>query len=892
MKRPSPQPASPATSLSPSHAMRMFGGIGRSLLAAFLILTLISIVLVGGATAVVGFDALRQAALARLSSVADLKQQAIQDWIVERQNDLGVIRSDPALSALMQTALSEPENADAVNALVTRLSAQTGSGQPFGSLFLIDAHDQSHVSTDPTQVGKVHSGKPYLVQGRLGPYVSSPYFDLTLGANQIAVAAPVQDRNGQALGVLVGQTNLDHLSKIVLSGSGLGSTGESYLVSRNFRFLTQTRFTPAEDVLPLAGVRSRLGDPAASSGQDIYENYAGASVAGVYRFIPGLEVYLLTEQAVAEVLTQAQRALLASAAISLVATGIAAAGAYLTTRRLTRPIVDLTQTVMRVTEGDLQQTATIERRDEIGVLAQAFNRMTTQLRESIGTLETQVQARTEQLRASADVGRAAASILDPDRLLREVTSLITERFGFYYTAIFTLDEDRRYAVLREATGEAGQTLKARGHRLEVGGRSMVGYATANLQPRVALDVGQEAVRFANPLLPETRSEIALPLVAGGRVLGALDVQATQAAAFDENSIAVLQSMADQVAVALANAQSFDTIQATLQATTRLYDLSRALSAATSAHVAYAAVIQPQARLQGLDRLDLLLVAARTPSGEPLEYRVAAEWDAPTGAHVEPGRIYTSEQLPLISLADQASMVLVRNADDPQVPLPTRRILEGSGWKAVLLAPLLVRNQFEGLLIAAARRPLNFEDIDTRYVQSITEQLAVVLNGLRSHEESRLALERIALLNQRLSGEAWRHYLASAQQLLVESGRAPETGSGNRLAAPIVVRGETLGTLELEDADAQRQWTDEERNLLSTFSAEVALAIENARLIEQTQRRAAREKQLNQIAERLRQAAGINSILRIAAEELGQALETSHANVRLGTPASVTLPRKT
>jgi GAF domain-containing protein len=129
-------------------------------------------------------------------------------------------------------------------------------------------------------------------------------------------------------------------------------------------------------------------------------------------------------------------------------------------------------------------------------------------------------------------------------------------------------------VLRAATGAAGRALQERGHKLDVGGESMVGTATATRQPRIALDVGQEPVRFANPLLPNTRSEIALPLLIGDRVLGALDVQSTQEAAFDEASVAVLQSMADQVAVAIANAQSFETIQRALETTTRLYEASR------------------------------------------------------------------------------------------------------------------------------------------------------------------------------------------------------------------------------------------------------------------------------------------------------------------------------
>ncbi len=111
-------------------------------------------------------------------------------------------------------------------------------------------------------------------------------------------------------------------------------------------------------------------------------------------------------------------------------------------------------------------------------------------------------------------------------------------------------------MLEAGTGEAGRQMKEAGHRLEVGGMSMVGAACARREARIALDVGDEAVRFDNPLLPDTRSEMALPLIAGDRVLGALDVQSTEPAAFSQEDIAVLQLVADQVAVAIANARLF------------------------------------------------------------------------------------------------------------------------------------------------------------------------------------------------------------------------------------------------------------------------------------------------------------------------------------------------
>jgi GAF domain-containing protein len=194
--------------------------------------------------------------------------------------------------------------------------------------------------------------------------------------------------------------------------------------------------------------------------------------------------------------------------------------------------------------------------DEIGEVTIYFNRMISRLDELQQTLEKRVAERTDQLRASNEVGRIASTILDPDTLINRVVELITESFDYYYAAIFLIDENEHWAELKAATGSAGKILLERHHRLQITRTSMVGTAVSMREPQVALDVGVAAVRFNNPLLPNTRSEIALPLVVAGRVIGALDVQSIRGADFNPDIISTLQSMANQVAIAIENARLF------------------------------------------------------------------------------------------------------------------------------------------------------------------------------------------------------------------------------------------------------------------------------------------------------------------------------------------------
>jgi len=171
--------------------------------------------------------------------------------------------------------------------------------------------------------------------------------------------------------------------------------------------------------------------------------------------------------------------------------------------------------------------------------------------------------RAAQLQAVAEVGRAIAQVRDPDELLPQVTELVSRHFGYYHVGIFMLDQARRYAVLRAANSEGGRRMLARNHKLAVGRQGVVGYVTSTGEPRIALDVGADAAHFANPDLPDTRSEVALPLQIGGQIIGALDVQSVEPEAFDEQDVAVLSALADQVAIAIENARLFQQSQEAL-----------------------------------------------------------------------------------------------------------------------------------------------------------------------------------------------------------------------------------------------------------------------------------------------------------------------------------------
>jgi GAF domain-containing protein len=330
----------------------------------------------------------------------------------------------------------------------------------------------------------------------------------------------------------------------------------------------------------------------------------------------------------------------------------------------------------------------------------------------------QTGKRAEQLSIIADVARSAISIEDVDRLLPYISKLISERFNFYHVGIFLMDEQKQFSILRASNSAGGAKMLAQGHRLMVGEQGMVGFVAQSGQARIASDVGADAVFFTNPYLPDTHSEIALPLKSGNNVIGVLDIQSTKDNAFLNDDIATLSILADQVSIAILNAFSYEESQRALR----------------------------------------------------------------------------------------------------EAEISSNR-LSGEAWKGY-------REQIQ------AR--------GYRY------------DGVKSEAVKEVSLSR------------------------------NEDGS---LYIPVQLRGQTIGRLKLKASDATRKWTDDERAIIESTAERVAIAMEGARLLEEAQKRAARESFLSDIGAKLGTSFQLDSILRDTVEELGQNLQGSTVSFQLINPSA-------
>ncbi len=191
---------------------------------------------------------------------------------------------------------------------------------------------------------------------------------------------------------------------------------------------------------------------------------------------------------------------------------------------------------------------------------------------------TVLEQRSGQLKVAAEVSRAASEILDPTQLGQQVVDLVCERFHIYYAGLFLVDDKSEWAVLTGASGEAGKKMLENGHKLRIGNTSMVGWSIYNRQPRIALDVGEDSVQVINPLLTETRSELALPLITRGQTIGALNIQTNKRAAFGKEEVSIFQTMAGQLANAILNARLYAQLQRELEERKRIEEEIRKLNA--------------------------------------------------------------------------------------------------------------------------------------------------------------------------------------------------------------------------------------------------------------------------------------------------------------------------
>jgi signal transduction histidine kinase len=330
-----------------------------------------------------------------------------------------------------------------------------------------------------------------------------------------------------------------------------------------------------------------------------------------------------------------------------------------------------------------------------------------------------LQHRSTQLQTAAEVSKSASMILDPVTLIGQTVRLIQEHFEFYYVGLFLLDESNEYAVLQAGTGEVFDKMIEAGHKLKVNGPSMVGWCTSHGEARIALDVGEEAIRFNNPLLPETRSEMALPLISRGRCIGALSVQSTEPDAFSEEDVAVLQTMVDQVAIAIENVRLLEAERSRAAELETLRRASLHVTSSLELQPVLEAIIEHALRLVSADNAHIFLY-----DGEDLTFG-AAMWAG--GLQREPFAVPRPRGL-TYTVARSGERVVISDVD-------THSMFKDRRWGgAVAGFPLRVGDDVCGVMNIAFEQPHVFTESELNVLGLLADQAAIAIHNAHMHQQ--------------------------------------------------------------------------------------------------------------------------------------------------------------
>ncbi len=607
-------------------------------------------------------------------------------------------------------------------------------------------------------------------------YISPIYVDLVSNEPLMIITFPEIDVLNGFEGTLVAEMNLKFTWQLI-EQLKIGETGLAYVVDKNGNLIAYrdtARILKGENVSRLKPVSAFIQTPASAGPADLglyYTGITGATVVGTYVPLGTPDWAVVIEVGWEEAYGEVVRDTLLGSGIVLVIALLTGLVGLSIARRLAAPLVTLTETANRITGGEMDLRAEVGGPQEVVSLAAAFNSMTAQLKQTLAGLEQRVEERTRDLALAAEVGRAVSQVRDLDTLLTQAVELIRARFNLYYVQIYLTDPTGRLLVLRAGTGAVGVELMRRGFRLPIGPGSINGAAAADKRPIIVADTAASPLFRPNSLLPETRSEMVVPLLAGSRVVGVLDIQSDQTEVLTPESLSAFEALAGQLVVAIENAALF-----TQAETARAEIEKQARRLIHTGWESFLITLQNKERVeyryepetaQATEASGAETNALATPimlTGEQigtLKLEGAAEWSENEAEIVQAVARQAARQLENIRLlaqaeqyrheAEQAARSLIRENwadylaaahtppgfayDGNEVsPLASEATAEAP---AAFTAPLTVRDEMIGEL---SLENVSETGVDAaEIIDSVAAQLSTHIENLRLNQQTRLAL---------------------------------------------------------------------------------------------------------------------------------------------------------
>lgn len=521
------------------------------LIFSYILLTIVPVFLIANFISTWHKNDLENYVSAQLVSIADIKRDQIENWLADSNAVMRFLLSGPMREVLVEFS-RQPEidsaTQDAVGQVLQSTIADAQSSRPiFKSLFLYRLDGRVIAASDQALVDRILLQQPYFQASLRDDYIQAPFYTPSSTELVMIVTQRLFDQDGRFVAVMGGELDLSILHAIMLSHSGLGSTGETYLVSKDSRYLiTPSRFSG----YPMTQAYSSYGIDQAHAGNEgsgIYQSYRSedSTVLGVYRWIPELQAGLLAELSDKEALAGARNAKFFSALLSLIFCVVALFLGLWVASRISRPIVELTRTAAAITQGDLDRRVHVKASNEIGELSTAFNIMTAQLQQNVTHLEERVIERTAALQDALgerdktlrELQEAFKTQESLQRTIRKLSSPVLPVLKglVVMPLIGVIDSERATLIVSELLNEI-QKHQARIAILDITGVPIIDTETA----RVLLTAASAArLLGTETLLVGIRPEIAQVIVSIG-----IDFSSLRTYADLESGIAYVLSRKD------------------------------------------------------------------------------------------------------------------------------------------------------------------------------------------------------------------------------------------------------------------------------------------------------------------------------------------------------------
>ncbi|MBN1563493.1 MAG: GAF domain-containing protein, partial [Anaerolineae bacterium] len=616
-------------------------------------------------------------------------------------------------------------------------------------------------------------------------------------------------------------------------------------------------------------------------------------IVGLSSFTVGDQAFaVVAELTTDEAYRKSNEALQTTSIMAFVVLVLVAAGGYYFSQRIARPIGELATVARQIGGGDLNVKAKSGGSYEIATLSDTFNSMTAQLASVIGSLEDRVAARTQDLFLTLEVGQLAARIYQQAELLPRVADFIRERFDLYYTQIYLVDEAGRYAYLEAGTGEVGRQLLERGHRLDLSETSIVARTYQSQRPVLVMDTDASDIHRPNPLLPETRSEVAIPLIVGDQTLGVLDMQAREAEIFHEDNLPVFEAMANQLAAALRSAQAYEETQIAIK---RADEINRRLTG--EAWTGYLArltrdkAVGYRYDLQEVESIDASLLMQDTSNGGKLVRQPVLLRDEPIGTIQiveDAARDWSADDLALVeAVADRVALALeqFRAFDETQQAL---------NETAVQAQRLSLLNDLAAEISAAETLADVYRIVAVRTDEVLTSDRASI--AMLTPDETRFEIygldgERGAIplgaqlpragtwVGEVIDGNRARVLPDMAVVPYLEAQQLVKQGLHSSLNAPLVVHGRPIGTLNVARAEINA-YSQRDTDLLTQIASLLSAQIENRGLLEQAQKRAAEMQTVAEVGTEASSALDPDELLWKVVNLVKERFDLYHAHIYL------------